>query len=70
MNYPKKPGVNLYSWHHISFQGGTTVLPALRSFCIYCAVGIIVVYVLQVLPCILHEMCHINYAIHISVPNI
>jgi len=27
--------------------GGTTVLPALRSFCIYCAVGIIVVYVLQ-----------------------
>jgi len=27
--------------------GGTTVLPALRSFCIYCAVGILVVYILQ-----------------------
>ena len=28
--------------------GGTTVLPALRSFCIFCAVGLIVVYLLQV----------------------
>ena len=27
--------------------GGTTVLPALRSFCIFCAVGLIVVYLLQ-----------------------
>jgi len=27
--------------------GGTTVLPALRSFCIFCAVGLIVVYILQ-----------------------
>jgi len=27
--------------------GGTTVLPALRSFCIFCAVGLIFVYVLQ-----------------------
>ena len=27
--------------------GGTTVLPALRSFCIFCSVGLIVVYILQ-----------------------
>jgi len=27
--------------------GGTTVLPALQSFCIFCAIGIIMVYVLQ-----------------------
>jgi len=27
--------------------GGTTVLPALKSFCIFCAVGLIVVYFLQ-----------------------
>ena len=27
--------------------GGTTVLPALQSFCIFCAVGLIVVYILQ-----------------------
>ena len=27
--------------------GGTTVLPALKSFCIFCAVGLIVVYLLQ-----------------------
>lgn len=27
--------------------GSTTVLPGLRSFCIYCAVGIFVVYILQ-----------------------
>ncbi len=32
----------------VSYVGGTTVLPALRSFCIYCAVGILVVYILQV----------------------
>ena len=28
--------------------GGTTVLPALQSFCLFCAVGLIVVYILQV----------------------
>jgi len=28
--------------------GGTTVLPALQSFCLFCAVGLIVVYLLQV----------------------
>ena len=28
--------------------GGTTVLPSLQSFCIYCGVGIIVVYIFQV----------------------
>jgi len=27
--------------------GGTTVLPALQSFCIFCSVGLIVVYILQ-----------------------
>jgi len=27
--------------------GGTTVLPALKSFCLFCAVGLIVVYLLQ-----------------------
>jgi len=27
--------------------GGTTILPALRSFCIFCGVGIFVVYILQ-----------------------
>jgi len=27
--------------------GGTTVLPALQSFCLFCAVGLIVVYILQ-----------------------
>lgn len=27
--------------------GATTVLPALRSFCVFCAVGILVVYILQ-----------------------
>merc|ERR1719433_1020190 len=27
--------------------GGTTVLPALQSFCLFCAVGLIVVYLLQ-----------------------
>lgn len=29
--------------------GATTVLPALRSFCLYCAVGIAAVYIYQVL---------------------
>ena len=29
--------------------GGTTVLPALQSFCLFCAVGLIVVYILQVI---------------------
>ncbi len=30
------------------FEGGSTILPALRSFCIFCAVGLLVVYVFQV----------------------
>ena len=36
--------------------GGTTVLPALQSFCLFCAVGLIIVYLLQVKQISQHQM--------------